>query len=71
MVKTNITPWQHEAVFVTLLTTRELSQKERLEMCKVYSKGSSPNGPYKSLTEFVSELENSDFPELANLIIFP
>ena len=28
MVKTNLIPWQHEAIIVTILTERKLTQEE-------------------------------------------
>lgn len=71
MVKTNLIPWQHEAIVLTILTQRELTREEQLKVCQAYSKGRPPSGPYKALTELVEELKSEGLYELANLIIFP
>ena len=71
MIKTNLIPWQHEAIIVTIPTSRELTQKEKIKIANVYSKGRSPFSPRKTLTELVKELENEGLSDLANLIVFP
>jgi len=71
MVKTNLIPWQHEAIILTILTERELTREEELKVCQAYTKGTPPCGPYKSLTELVEELKNEGLSHLASLIVFP
>ena len=71
MVKTNLIPWQHEAIIVTILTERELTQEEENTVCRAYTKDTPPYGPYKSLTQLVEELRKDGYDYLASLIVFP
>ena len=70
MVETFLIPWQHEAIVVKILTTRELSDSEMHEIELAYSKGRSPLGPYRTLSETIEKLKETN-PLLAMDIIIP
>jgi len=70
MVETFLIPWQHEAIVVKILTTRELTDSERHEIEWAYSEGCGPFGPYRTLSETVKKLKKTN-PLLASYIIIP
>lgn len=70
MVETFLIPWQHEAIVVKILTTRELTDSEKHEIERAYSKVRSPLGPYRTLSETIEKLKETN-PLLAMDIIIP
>ena len=71
MVKTDLIPYQHEAIIVTILTKRELTREEERKVNEAFVKDCPPCGPYKSLDELVEELRNRGLSDIADLIVFP
>lgn len=72
MVKTHLIPWQHEAIILTILTKRELTEQEKAIVCEAFIKDTPPYGrPYKSLPQLVEKLRQEGENYLASLIVFP
>ena len=68
MVENVLIPWQHESIIVNILTTRQITEKEKNVINTAFTSKCGPYGPYPSIYGIVEEVRKKD-KDLAGTII--